>query len=281
MKPAKKIERLIKKSRYKANPETYDTALGSFLQAVDAHKKQKPVLTEPNIWRIIMKSNITKLAAAAVIFIAIMLGMYVMTGSFDGTSITMAQVREAMENIDWVQMDCRADEKVISVWYSFASKVQIMVDDKGKIIYFDFNPGKRLIWNPDSEVIYESDINEERQFAGGVSNIYEGLTKSLHSWEAEGKYKVTRENGTYQGQKIEIWTARRIKGKPSLTRTELMTMYIDVEKKLPLKATDIKGAHGDIQSTNVVEFKYPETGPADIYEAGAPRSAKIKPSEEQ
>jgi len=281
MKPVKKIEKLIGKSRYKASPEAYDKALNSFLQAVEDYKKQKSALTEPNIWRIIMKSPITKLAAAAVIIIAIMLGMYVMTGSLDGTSITMAQVREAIENIDWVQMNCRADEKDISVWYSFASKVQILVDYEGRIIYFDFNAGKRHVWNPGSEEIYESDIDEGRQFAGGVGNIYEGLTKSLNSWETEGKYKVTRELGTYKSREVEIWTARRIKGKPSLTRTELMTMYIDVEKKLPLKATDIKGAHGDIQSTNVVEFKYPETGPADIYEAGVPRSAKIKPSEEQ
>ncbi|MDT8302892.1 MAG: hypothetical protein RQ760_15530, partial [Sedimentisphaerales bacterium] len=67
MKPAKKIEKLIKKSRYKAGPETYDKALGSFLQAVDAHEKQKSALSEPNILRIIMKSKITKVAAAAVI----------------------------------------------------------------------------------------------------------------------------------------------------------------------------------------------------------------------
>jgi len=58
-------------------------------------------------------------------------------------------------------------------------------------------------------------------------------------------------------------------------------MYIDVDKKLPIAATDVKGAYGDVQSTNVVEFKYLETGPADIYEAGAPRSAQIKPSPEQ
>ncbi len=74
MRPAEKIERLIKKSRYKASPEAYDKALGSFLQAVDDYEKQKPALTEPNIWRIIMKSRITKLAAAAVIIVAVILG---------------------------------------------------------------------------------------------------------------------------------------------------------------------------------------------------------------
>lgn len=281
MKPAEKIEKLIKKSCYKASPEAYDKALGSFLQAVDDYEKQKSALTEPNIWRKIMKSPITKLAAAAVIIIMIMLGMYVMTGSFDGTSITMAQVRQAMENINWVQMECRADEKVLSAWYSFASKVQIMVDDEGKIVYFDFKAGKRLIWNPGSQEIYESDIDEGRQFAGGVNNIYEGLTKSLHSWEADGKYKVTREQGTYQGQKVEIWTGHRVKGKPGPTHTERFTLYIDLDKKLIISATDVKLADDSSELTNEVQFKYPKSGPTDIYEAGAPRTAKIIPSPEQ
>jgi outer membrane lipoprotein-sorting protein len=75
MKPAEKIERLIKKSRYKANPETYKKALGSFLQAVDEHQRQKSASTEPIIRRIIMKSPITKLAAAAVIIIAVLIGI--------------------------------------------------------------------------------------------------------------------------------------------------------------------------------------------------------------
>ena len=35
MEPAKIIEKLIKKSRYKASPVAYYKSLGSFLQAVD------------------------------------------------------------------------------------------------------------------------------------------------------------------------------------------------------------------------------------------------------
>ncbi len=283
MRPAEKIERLIKKSRYKASSEAYDKALGSFLQAVDAYEKQKLALTEPNIWRIIMKSKITKLATAAVIIAAIMLGMYALTGSLDGTSITMAQVRQAMENIDWVQMVVKAEQESMSVWYSLASKVQIVCQSKGRILYRDFNAGKELVWNPGSEDIYESPIDEGREFAGGVSNIFdifEGLTKLFNSIEAKGDYKVTRKLGTYQGQEVEIWTARRVKGKAGPTHTEIFTMYIDVDKKLPIASTDVKkGADGDIQLN--LEFKYPETGPADIYEAGAPRSAQIKPSPEQ
>ncbi len=92
MRPAENIERLIKKSRYKASTEAYDKALGSFLQAVDAYEKQKLALTEPNIWRIIMKSKITKAAAAAVIIIAVLIGINHFGGSLGGGSVAFADV---------------------------------------------------------------------------------------------------------------------------------------------------------------------------------------------
>ncbi|TKJ37040.1 MAG: hypothetical protein CEE38_09050 [Planctomycetes bacterium B3_Pla] len=279
--PTERIEDLIRNAKVTTSATTDERIIAAVEAATTKPNEQHPasVRTGGAIRRIIMKSNWTKLATAATVIVAIGLGMYALTGS--GTSITMAQVRQAMKEIDWVQMNCRSEDMKLTAWYSFTSKVQIGVVDKGKIIYYDFNAGKMLIWNPGSDDIYESDIEEGKQFAGGMSNIYERLTESLNSWGAEGKYKVTREHGTYQDRKIEIWTARRIKGEPKLTRTETMTMYIDVEKKLPLTATDVKGAYGDIQQTNHVEFKYPETGPADIYEAGAPRSAQIKPASDQ
>jgi hypothetical protein len=86
MRPAEKIEKLIKKSRYKACPEAYDKALGSFLQAVDAYEKQKSVKTEPNIWRIIMKSRMIKVAVAAVIALVVLGGIsfWPRGGSNDG-----------------------------------------------------------------------------------------------------------------------------------------------------------------------------------------------------
>jgi hypothetical protein len=59
-------------------------------------------------------------------------------------------------------------------------------------------------------------------------------------------------------------------------------VYIDVDKRLPVALKEeVKGAEGDIQLLRDVEFKYPKTGPSDIYEAGAPRTAQIKPSTEQ
>jgi len=280
MTPTERIEDLIHNARVTTSATTDERIIAAVEAATTKPNEQHPasVRTGGTIRRIIMKSNWTKLATAATIIIAIGLGMYALTGP--GTSITMAEVRQAMRDIDWMQTVIRGEEGSISAWYSFASKVAIYVYGEDRIVYRDFNAGKELVWNSGSDDIYESDIEEGRQFAGGVSNIYEAFTKAFDSMEAKGDYKVTRELGTYQGREVEIWTTRRIKGKAGPTRTEMMTMYIDVDTKLPVAATDVKkGADGDIQLN--VEFKYPKTGPADIYEAGAPRTAQIKPSPKQ
>jgi hypothetical protein len=281
MTPTRRIEDMVRNARITTSTTTDARVADAVEAAITKQNEQRTasVRTGGAIRRIIMKSNWTKLATAATVIVAIGLGMYVLTGS--GTSITMAEVRQALQEIDWVRMDCRNEDMKLTAWYSFKSKVEIGVFNEGKIIYYDFNTGKMLTWNPGSEDIYESDIEEGRQFAHGVSSIYEALTQGISSWEADGSYKVTKEPGTYQGRKIETWTARRIKGEPKLTRTEAATIYIDVEKKLLLKGTDVKGAYGDVQQTNHVEFTYPDTGPADIYEAGAPRSAQIKPAPDQ
>ena len=224
-----------------------------------------------------MKSPITKLAAAAAIIVAVMLGMYVLTGSFDGSSITKAQVRQAMENVNWMQVTSKTGKDV--VWYSFASKVQITIEGQGRIVYLDFNGGKKLLWNPGSQDIYESTLGEETRSAGSLSGPFEAVNKMFDSLEAKEGWKVTKGPGAYQGRKVAVWTASRASGESGMEST--WTMYIDVDKKLPVAFTDdLKGSDGNVRHAAEIEFKYPQTGPADIYEAGAPRSAQIKPAPE-
>ncbi len=65
-------------------------------------------------------------------------------------------------------------------------------------------------------------------------------------------------------------------------KDDLLTVYIDIDRKLPIAATyDHTQPDGTVLRESDIEFKYPETGPADIYEAGAPRSAQIKHDSEQ
>ncbi len=95
MRPSENVEKLIKKLRYKADPKTRNRILCNVLQELDKSKKQKSAATGPNIWRIIMKSKITKLAAAAVIIIAVLAGLPFI--NWDGSGVALADVLDRIE----------------------------------------------------------------------------------------------------------------------------------------------------------------------------------------
>ncbi len=96
MKLTDSIERLVKKNRYKASPDAYNNTLQNFMQAVDNYKKQKSTLRDSHISKTVMK--ITKLAAA-VLFIAIIIGLHQFNSSIKGTSIAWADVAKRLEKV--------------------------------------------------------------------------------------------------------------------------------------------------------------------------------------
>jgi hypothetical protein len=66
-----------------------------------SEQKTKPI----KMWRIIMKSPITKIAAAAVITIAVLTSIHYMGGSIDGASVAWAEVVEKINN--YTKYKCR------------------------------------------------------------------------------------------------------------------------------------------------------------------------------
>ncbi|MHC4122057.1 MAG: hypothetical protein ACYSSI_00655 [Planctomycetota bacterium] len=103
MSAADNIEKLIKKfcearkSCLKTNKQMDTKVINDALIAYGKSQGIKSA-REPNIWRIIMQSRITKLTTAAVIIIGFMVGMYTLTGSFDGASVAWADVVEQINN---------------------------------------------------------------------------------------------------------------------------------------------------------------------------------------
>jgi len=104
MRPAEDIDKLIKKLRYKAGAETHDRVLGNVLQALDESEKQKAGATAPNIWRTIMKSPVTKIAAAAVIIIGVLTVMHFVGSPFAAT-VTFADVIKPIFNAQTAILD--------------------------------------------------------------------------------------------------------------------------------------------------------------------------------
>jgi len=82
------------------------------------------------IWRLIMKSPITKLAVATAIIIAVLFGIYLFGGSIGGTSVAWADIAERFESVPFFGVtlyagnDTSDQAQKIEIWKSENSKVR-------------------------------------------------------------------------------------------------------------------------------------------------------------
>ncbi len=93
MNSADKIKRLFEKAELGINPNADEKVFQDVFQARQKITTKTPAI--PGIWRITMKSPIVKLAVAAVIIVAVLLGINQFGGS--GTSVVWAEVARKVE----------------------------------------------------------------------------------------------------------------------------------------------------------------------------------------
>ncbi|MHC4463283.1 MAG: hypothetical protein ACYS30_17900 [Planctomycetota bacterium] len=86
-----------KKSEVKTTPELDMRIMNDALPAQAKSKKTKSAKLEPNIWRTIMKSKITKFAAATAIIIAVIAGLHYYRSPVNVTSVAWGELVERVE----------------------------------------------------------------------------------------------------------------------------------------------------------------------------------------
>jgi hypothetical protein len=105
MKTANGMEETIKKRlNFTASAEMRERILTDVMNAQEESKKTKSALAGQNIGSLIMKSPITKLAAAALIITAAMIAINYFGGSIDGTSAVYAAAIKALQNVNTVHI---------------------------------------------------------------------------------------------------------------------------------------------------------------------------------
>ena len=115
MSTAERIEKLIKEffkakqSSTVVSPGMDKKVLGDALAAFEKSKTNTLADLQPSVWRIIMKSKITKLAAAAVIIIAVVLGVNIFNRSIPAASATqiLQDAIKAVSDVWSVHMKAR------------------------------------------------------------------------------------------------------------------------------------------------------------------------------
>ncbi len=107
MRPADNIEKTVQKLSFTASTKLHDRILDDVLDAQDERKKSKSTSAGPNIGRTIMKSQIGKLAAAAVIITGISIGISYIAKDHPG-GIALGEVFKAMQQtktVTWTELN--------------------------------------------------------------------------------------------------------------------------------------------------------------------------------
>jgi len=254
------------------------------IEALGLRPSDKTVKTIP-IWRTIMKSRITKIAAAAVIVIAILLVLNRFTGSIDGATVAFAKVREAVRNVPWMHIsyaghwgkemgyDKSDDQRLrLEIWCSFELQIVIYKYADETVTYSDYTTQKIYTYNPVSKRIVTSRLSES-SLPLEESSPWGWLQKDIQrmiKWGAE----IARKTGRYDGRKAEVYEI----AKPAGANVEAINgkMWVDTKTRLPI-AKEMRYFHPEGKLRRVVKgtFEYPENGPADIYDVGAPSDAEV------
>ena len=234
-----------------------------------------------NICRIIMKSRITKLASAAVIVIAVLIGIHPFNDSLNGTTAAYAKVKEKIRNVPWIHisytgyiLDEMGNKKTeegeldTEIWYSFKSQIVIQKYPKGLIKYQDYANQKVHTYNPVSKRIVITALSNTK-FPLEADTPWSWLERNIQRMMPFGG-EVTRKTGQYNGQEVEVFeiVSTDTPGMASIRGK----IFVDTSTSLPIaeERIYINTKINKPQRIGTGTFDYPEQGPKDIYAFGLP-----------
>jgi outer membrane lipoprotein-sorting protein len=163
MKSVKDIKQSIRKLKVESSDEIHGRVLDKLLRVLDKSKRQTAV-KQANIWRIIMKNRITKLAAAAVIIIAVILGLNFIVGP-SKSGLVFADVVRPILTAHTVAFNARSLEgenlPIARIMSMGTQRVrsEILSADVQVIAIYDYDTSQMLTLNPKQKIAAIIDIN--------------------------------------------------------------------------------------------------------------------------
>ena len=247
MRTAENIEKFIKNARYKASAEMHERTLHDALEAHSKSKRIKWAAAHSNIWRIIMTSKITKLSSAALIIIAVTVGIIHFGSSIDVGSIVFADVLKSIQEANtavWHEqrvMTCNGEElpflttdvvRYYSVKYGAKEEMYALKDILLQEVYWSIEKGARIEVAPLWKQYKRTDFTEAERTVGGRS--IEAIVELVKS---ERAVKLGR--NIINGREAEGFEINNTKIVGAFVPVEFDSLvarfWIDVETSLPLR----------------------------------------------
>jgi len=279
MRPADNINELIKKLQLKASTELDKRVHDDISAALAESEKTKSVLTEPNIWRTIMKSRTSKLAAAAVIIIAVFFGMSVFNNSsgvaWGRVAQNVKQIGTFMFGLTIKVSDPNTEEtpdQVTAKWIIYLSeefgfRMDIWANDNVVSWYVAPNADKMIMVVPNEKELIElplpankhDQLPEEFEDPGEyisrfMSRPYKELGRSvIDGIQVEG---IEAENPPIKGESLDNAVGR---------------LWVDIETELPVRI-EIKGTDDKKTVQWIMDFKWAEAVDQSLFNPNQPNN---------
>jgi hypothetical protein len=264
MKPADNLEEAIKKDlSFAAGANLHDRILDDVLRAQENGRTTQPVVTKPDIRRQIMKSPITKLAAAAVIVVAVVLSISV----WDKTTSTVYALGQTVEANHMVRSlhvrDFKpGEDEPKEFWLEVDGQGQVrsvrthMPDwaspgDGEKVVVWQ--DGKAKVWfKKKNSLVVVRDQRLAEQMLALVRQIDpRAAMERLYEQEQEGKVKVEVAEPSDRAEPIAVTATYEPEGSRPGRR---VILFVDQATKF-LTAVEVYQRNGDeYQLMGTTEF---------------------------
>ncbi len=263
MKPVNNIEELIKrfcikeKSSVKPSREMDKRILDDALAAYEKSRKKPPALTELNIWRIIMKSRITKLAATAAIVFIVIFGVTLLD-KITAPAYALEQTIEAnraMRYIHTKYFDSSHDDVAKECWLEFDQAGQLK---NVRINWSEWmGSGEIVVWNQNKTQIWHKRLNclsafNDEIYTSRIHNMAETddprlMVEDLYEKQAKGEFKIEIDQPADKSKPIIV------------TSTNLQTqgrcvLFVDQSTKLVTSVELYPFRNGQYQYEGVMEY---------------------------
>lgn len=277
------IKKMYEQAKLDTLVEKDKTVLKKMKEIYLQESKAETKPFELSLWRIIMRNKISKLAIAAIIIIAVCIGIYYSGGSIDPASVAFARAVEAMQKVDWIYMKSSSDgENWEEEWISYDLQIHVTKYANGKIIFqqhkskaesqdlgFEYlYGGVEYFYNPEINSIF---IKPSR---GATAEFPVLMQEQLNYYsEKQPDLEIEGHKSQRDRKNVSVYTmSRRIDNDNTL----IHEFIVDDETDLPvLRRTIISDANGNLIERDSVNFEYPKKGPLTIYDAGAPTNEKV------
>ena len=235
MKSSRDIEKLFKDLHDTTNAEMDERVLRDVSQALEDSNRR-------NVWRIIMKSKITKLATAAAVILAVVLTITVLDKAV-APAYALEQTVEALSNVRFLHL-VRCDE---AGYLADERWIELGLDGKQVRYRQDTPPNFLAVEDSESTAVYHKDKNavvlydrkdKQYQWIGSLGLFLENLRQ-------EGK--IIEENADYKGQPAHrvLWPMMNAE------------CYVNPETKLPIAIGSTKLSY-EQPPPGVFEITIPE-----------------------